>query len=316
MKDKILITGATGFIGSNLVKRLLKKNKNIIAVDNNFRGNVRRLKKEINSIEYYDLDIRENNTFKKISKDCKTIIHLAYINGTENFYKHPDTILDVALRGILNIFDACKENEITELFVASSSEVFHKPSIIPTNEEVPLIIPDIDNPRFSYGGGKILYELLGKHYGKDYLEKLVLFRPFNVYGSDMGMGHVIPQLIHRALNCDLKNKKINFKIQGDGNQTRAFEHIDDFVDGLELILEKGLDREIYNIGNDEEVTIKELVIKIFRLIEKDLDINIIPSELPKGGTDRRCPDISKLKKLGYSPKISLNNGLKKLIDTN
>ena len=316
MNDKILITGATGFIGSHLVKKLVKDNKNIIAIDNNFRGKFSRLNEVIEYIEYYEVDIRDKEKLLKIARNCKSIIHLAYINGTDNFYKQPQDILDVAMRGILNIFDVCKENSISELFIASSSEVFHKPTIIPTNENVPLVIPDINNPRFSYGGGKILYELMGKHFGKDILDRLVLFRPFNVYGFDMGMGHVIPQLIDRAIKSDLKNKKIDFKIQGDGNQTRAFEYIDDFIDGLEIILNKGIDREIYNIGNDEEVTIKELVLKIFRLINSEIEVNIIPSELPKGGTDRRCPDISKLKNLGYNPKINLDEGLKKILSLN
>ena len=313
MKNKFLITGATGFIGSNLVKRLVKKNIDIIAIDNNTRGNTERLKDVLKDIEFYQIDIRDYNKLLKISKHCKTLIHLAYINGTDNFYRQPANILDVAIRGMLNIFDVCKNNNIPELFVASSSEVFHKPDIIPTNEDVPLVIPDINNPRFSYGGGKILYELMGKHYGKEFLQRLVMFRPFNVYGLDMGMGHVIPQLIERATKSNIQDNQINFKIQGDGNQTRAFEYIDDFIDGLEIILEKGKDREIYNIGNDEEVTIKELVSKIFKIIKSEIKINIIPSELPQGGADRRCPDITKLKKIGYIPKVKLDQGLKKII---
>ncbi len=313
MTNKILITGATGFIGSNLVKRFLSHNKEIIAIDNNFRGVPSRLDKFKDDIEYYDLDVRDKENFKKIAKNCKTIFHLAYINGTDNFYSKPDEVLDVAIKGIVNIFDICKETDVSELFIASSSEVFHKPDIIPTNENAPLVIPDINNPRYSYAGGKILYELMGKFMGKEYLEKLIVFRPFNVYGADMGMGHVIPQIIDRIKKINLNKNIVDFEIQGDGSQTRAFEYIDDFIDGLELIYQKGKNREVYNIGNDEEVTIKELVIKIFKLIDRNININILTSEMPSGGTDRRCPDITKLKSLGYTPKVNLNTGLERIL---
>lgn len=320
MYKKILITGATGFIGSKVTKRFEKKNIEIIAVDNNFRGLSSRLKNSSSRTNVIEFDIRDKEMLINLSKDCDCIIHLAYINGTENFYKIPDQVLDVAIRGMMNIFDACKINNIKNLFIASSSEVFHEPQKIPTDELAPLIIPDISNPRYSYSGGKILYELLGKHYCPNEFDKVVMFRPFNVYGPDMGMGHVIPQIISRIkeqkfhLLSKKEINKIDFKIEGDGTQTRAFEHIDDFVDGLEIVMEKGLNREIYNIGNDEEITIKDLVNKIFKHINGNLEVNLKYSELPAGGANRRCPDINKLKNIGYKPKIFIDNGLPEVID--
>ena len=98
-----------------------------------------------------------------------------------------------------------KKNKIKELYIASSSEVYQTPIKIPTDESEMLKIPDIYNPRYSYGGGKIISELLGIHYGKKHFKKLVIFRPHNVYGSDMGNDHVIPQFINRM-------KKINTNI--------------------------------------------------------------------------------------------------------
>ena len=317
---KILVTGATGFIGSNVVKRLDKRNIEIIAIDNNFRGITSRLKDTSNKVTFYDFDIRDLNKFIEYSKNCDCIIHLAYINGTKNFYSMPHEVLDVAIKSILNVFEVCKINQIKNLFIASSSEVFHEPNTIPTDENVPLIIPDISNPRYSYSAGKILYEVLGKHYYTNLFDRIVLFRPFNVYGKDMGMGHVIPQIIDRIKRNNLhlitnkRKAKINFEIEGNGFQTRAFEHIEDFVDGLEIILQKGLNREIYNIGNDEEISINKLVSKIFNCINNKLDINIVQNSIPKGGTNRRCPNISKLRKLGYKPKISIDKGLPEVID--
>ena len=112
--------------------------------------------------------------------------------------------------------------------------MYQTPLKIPTDENEMLKIPDIYNPRFSYGGGKILTELMGIHYGKKYFKKLIIFRPHNVYGPDMGNEHVVPEFIKRFKR--IKNKK--FKIQGSGNEIRSFIFIDDFVKAFELILRK------------------------------------------------------------------------------
>ena len=318
MPKKILITGSTGFIGSNLVKRLLDNGNKIISVDNDFRGNSKRLNKFDGDLDIHSIDVRDKTKLIEVSRGCDYFFHLAYINGTDNFYSQPDNVLDVGVRGILNAFDCCIENKIKNLFIASSSEVLHEPDVIPTNEEAPIKIPDISNPRYSYAGGKILYELLGKHFAKKEIDRVIIFRPFNVYGPDMGMGHVIPQLINRIKenNFHIKaknNELINFEIQGDGTQTRAFEHIDDFIDGIEILMKKGKDREIYNIGNDEEISINDLVNKIFTSIDKSSKVNLVHTKLPEGGTNRRCPDISKIKQLGYVPRILIDDGLPEVV---
>ena len=114
-----------------------------------------------------------------------------------------------------------------------------------------LKIPDIYNPRYSYGGGKILTELMGINYGKKYFKKLVIFRPHNVYGPDMGNEHVIPEFLNRFKK--MKGKK--FKIQGSGKEIRSFIFIDDFVNAFDLLLKKGKHLQIYNIGTSEKLTI-------------------------------------------------------------
>ena len=98
---------------------------------------------------------------------------------------------------------ACISNKIKELYLASSSEVYQTPQKIPTDESESLKVPDIYNPRYSYGGGKILTELMGIHYGRKYFKKLIIFRPHNVYGSSMGNEHVIPEFINRMKNMVL-----------------------------------------------------------------------------------------------------------------
>ncbi|MFC1516087.1 NAD-dependent epimerase/dehydratase family protein, partial [Thermodesulfobacteriota bacterium] len=143
---------------------------------------------------------------------------------------------------------------------------------------------------------------------------VLIFRPHNIYGPDMGWEHVIPQFIKRAsdLIADQKNGEILFKIQGDGSQTRAFCYIDDFVAGVLCILERGTHLEIYHIGNPEEITIREVANKVIACFGRKADI--IPGEYVEGGTQRRCPDISKMEAIGYSPGVDFDSGLKMTID--
>ena len=310
---KHLVTGGSGFIGSALVKRLVKEGYNVRVLDNNIRGVKARLDDVINQVEFIEADIRD---FSKVNKACEgvdVIHHLAYINGTEYFYKMPETILEIAIKGIMNIIDACKNNNIRELYVASSSEVYQSPRKIPTSEGERLIVPDPMNPRYSYGGGKILWELLSINYGRKYFDKVIIYRPHNVYASDMGWEHVLPQFVMR-LNKLIKEQKnnsiINFPIQGTGDETRSFIFIKDFIDGVVTLINKGEHLNIYNIGTENEISIKELA----KLVAKSLGvkINIIPGRVNKGSTSRRCPDISKIKKLGFKPNISLEDGINNL----
>ena len=106
----------------------------------------------------------------KSVKKIDAIIHLAYINGTKYFYSKPHLVLDVAIKGLINLFDVCVSHKIRELYLASSSEVYQTPSVVPTKETEMLKVPDIFNPRLSYGGGKILTELMGINYGRKFLK--------------------------------------------------------------------------------------------------------------------------------------------------
>ena len=229
MKNKktFLVTGGTGFIGRNIVSLLLKKNYKVIVLDNDSRGSFKKIKNK--KIKFIKGDIRKKEDLFKCLRKVDAIIHLAYINGTKFFYEKPEIILDVAVKGLINIFDGCKKFKIKELYLASSSEVYQTPSEIPTKENEMLKIPDIYNPRYSYGGGKILTELMGINYGKKYFKKLIIFRPHNVYGPDMGHEHVIPEFIERMKK--LKNKL--FKIEGSGKEIRSFIFIDDFVSAFD-----------------------------------------------------------------------------------
>ena len=306
-KKTFLVTGGTGFIGSNICELLIKKNYNVKIIDNNFRGSISKIKGIKKNIKFIKGDIRDRKDLDKALKNTDAVIHLAYVNGTKHFYSKPVLVLDVAVKGILNIIEGCIKYKIKELYLASSSEVYQTPNKVPTDEKESLKIPNIFNPRYSYGGGKILTELMGIHYGKKYFKKLIIFRPHNVYGNNMGNEHVVPEFINRFKK--LKDKF--FKIQGTGNEIRSFIYIEDFVDAFNLILNKGKHLNIYNIGTSQKIKIKELVKKLSKIFEKTIIIKKTP--LLKGGTNIRIPDISKIKKLGFKYKFSLDKGLKKMI---
>ena len=306
MKTKtFLVTGGTGFIGSNISKYLVDKKYNVKIFDNNSRGSINKIKEFKKKIKFIKGDIRNKNDLNKALKKTDAVVHLAYINGTKTFYTEPVKILEIAVKGILNVLECCIENNIKELYLASSSEVYQTPNKIPTDENESLKIPDIFNPRYSYGGGKILTELMGVHYGKKYFEKLVIFRPHNVYGPDMGNDHVIPEFINRFKN--IGNKKFN--ILGSGEETRSFIYIDDFIDAFDLILRKGKHLNIYNIGTSEKIKIKKLASFISKFFNKKIIFN--KKRLAKGSTKNRCPDIKKIKELGFKRKNSLKTGLLK-----
>lgn len=310
MLKKYLVTGGAGFIGSALVQRLVKEGYRVRVLDNDSRGSVDKLGEAAEKIEIVHGDIRDAETVRSACKGVDSVCHLAYINGTEFFYTKPEVVLDVGVKGIVNVIDGCIKEGIRELILASSSEVYQTPLKIPTDETEPLSIPDPLNPRYSYGGGKIISELMTINYGRKHFDKVVIFRPHNVYGPDMGWEHVIPQFVLRMKEICKGNegKRIKFPIQGTGKETRAFVFVDDFIDGLMLVLEKGEHMNIYNIGTMDEISIKQVAIEVGKYFGKG--VKIIPGKEAKGGTKRRCPDITKLKKLGYEPRVSFEKGLK------
>jgi len=306
MKKTFLITGGTGFIGSNISNMLSSKGYRVVVFDNNQRGRIKRLNN--NNIKFIKGDIRSKKNLSLAFKNIDAVIHLAYVNGTKFFYSKPELVLDVATKGLINIFDMCIKHNIKELYLASSSEVYQMPKKIPTDENESLKIPDVKNPRFSYAGGKILTELYGINFGKKYFNKLIIFRPHNVYGPDMGDEHVIPELLNK-LKKVRKNQKL--KIEGTGNETRSFIYISDFCEAFFALIQKGKHLNIYNIGTEDRVKISKILEIIKQITKKKFKIT--NKKLKTGGTKHRCPDIKKIKKLGFKPKVSLIDGIKKCI---
>ncbi|MBZ5557747.1 MAG: SDR family NAD(P)-dependent oxidoreductase [Acidobacteriia bacterium] len=303
-----LVTGGTGFLGSALVRRLVADGHRVRVFDNNSRGRAARLADLDGRVEYVEGDIRDARAVAAAVAGVDSVCHLAFINGTEFFYSQPDLVLDVAVKGMANVLDACRAAGVGELILTSSSEVYQSPPRIPTDETAPLSIPDPLNPRYSYAGGKIINELMAINHGRRHLKRVVIVRPHNVYGPDMGWEHVIPQLVVRMKRlAETEGDPIPFPIQGTGAQTRSFVYIDDFIDGLALAMQRGEHLGIYHVGTMEEIAIGDVSQMIGEFFGRR--IRVVPSAAALGGTDRRCPDIAKIAALGYRPKLSFREGL-------
>lgn len=271
------------------------------------------MKEVVDDVEFIEGDIRNKEAVEKACAGVDAVCHLAYVNGTEFFYSMPELILDVGVKGMVNVLDACISQDIPELILASSSEVYQTPPVVPTDENVPLVVPDVYNPRYSYGGGKIINELMAVNYGRKHFERVVIFRPHNVYGPDMGWEHVIPQFFLRMkVLCKETKELVKFPVKGTGKETRAFVYIDDFTRGLMKVVEQGEHLGIYHIGTREETSIEQLAKEVGRCFRRQ--VQIVPKELATGSTPRRCPDITRLEKLGYRPLVPIEEGLRKTAD--
>jgi UDP-glucose 4-epimerase len=310
-----LVTGGSGFLGSALVRRLVQEGARVRVLDNHWRGRPRRLADVAGRIELMTGDIRDADCVGRAVEGIDCVVHLSAINGTRYFYEEPELVIDVAIRGTLNVIDACRRHGVGQLVVASSSEAYQSPDLIPTPENVPLVVPDILNPRYSYGGSKLAAELIAFNYGRTGFDRVVVFRPHNVYGPDMGFEHVIPELTVRAaaaVAAGPAQGPVRFPIKGDGRQTRAFIHVDDFTDGLFTVIDKGQHLNVYHIGNPDEVTVEALARMIFEEFGRVPAFEHEPA--PAGETRRRCPDITKLRALGFAPHIPLSGGLPGVVE--
>ena len=309
MKKNILVTGGSGFIGSAIVSYLVKSGYKVIVYDNNSRGKTERLAKVRKYIKFIKGDIRDKKKLLSITGKVDTVIHLAYVNGTKFFYKKPFEILDIAVNGLINILEFCKKKKVKNFFLASSSEVYQNPLKIPTDEKEMLKIPNIYNPRYSYGGGKIISELYGLYFAKKFFKKFIIFRPHNVYGKDMGEDHVIPQFIKRFKKL---GKRKQFLIFGTGKEIRSFIYIDDFISGFSKIFKKRKNQEIYNIGTNEKIRISNLALLIANIFKKKIILR--KTQILEGSPNVRCPNIKKIKKLGFKQNIRLKDGIKKILN--
>ncbi len=315
---KVLILGGAGFIGYNIGKYLSEnKDYKITIADNFFRGGGKIdpiLQKLINdyNIILKSGDYTDPKVFNDLEKNYDYVYMLASVVGVDYVNKIPHEIIRINTALIFNTLEWLKNSNCGKVLFTSTSEcyagtveVFNYK--IPTNEKVPLTIEDIGHPRFTYAVTKMLGESGFISYSRKLGFECSIVRYHNVYGPRMGFKHVIPHLVQR-----FRNNENPFKIYGH-DQTRSFNYIDDAVEGTVKAMELGKNREIYHIGDKDEISIEELTKFTGEIIGFKGNYEFAPT-FP-GSVARRCPDISKAEKeLNYQPKIKWRKGLKETID--
>ena len=308
---KVLVTGGSGFLGAELCRELLEDGNEVRVLDDHSRGTPTRLEQFGDSIELVSGDVRHPALVHAATKGCEVVWHLASVNGTRFFYEKPDVVLEVTIQGTLNTLNAALDAGVRRYVFASTSEAYNEPTHVPTTESERLMIPDVTNPRFSYGGSKIAAELLTLHYGGFRGLEPVIFRPHNFIGPEMGFEHVIPEVVGRIVRMSdgLTRQSIDLAIQGDGRETRSFCDVRDGARGVFLAGTRGESGGIYHVGTEEEVSIRQLIDSIGEAL--GIQINIVSGPLRPGGTTRRCPSISKLREIGYEPKHSFEASVRR-----
>tara|TARA_Y100001935_G_C17268966_1_gene490796 strand:+ start:228 stop:1253 length:1026 start_codon:yes stop_codon:yes gene_type:complete len=317
MKRKVLILGGGGFIGSAIARILSNRDNYDITIADNFYHNQDDKtfmqfieEKNINLIK---ADFTETSSFDLLESYYDDFYMLASMIGVNNTLENPHEIIRVNTALIYNSLEWVKENSIKNVLFTSTSECYsgtidkfdYK---VPTSEDIPLCIDPIDHPRFTYAVTKMLGESGFLNYSRIFDFNCKIIRYNNIIGPKMGFGHVIPHLVERFMDGESP-----FKIYG-GNQTRAFCDIDDGALGTIQAMEcENAKHEIFHIGNDVEITIEELVKEtgIYFNYKGKYEF----AETYPGSVNRRCPDLSKAKKMiNFYPKIDWKISLIKTLD--
>lgn len=311
----VLIAGGKGFLGTYFTNVLTKINETlskptkIIVLDSLITSKDK--KDSVNqNIEFLEQDISKSF---EISDNIDYIIHAASIASPPTYRKFPIKTVDVNYQGTKNLLEIAKEKKVRSMLLLSSSEIYGDPEIFPTPESYVGKVSCI-GPRACYDESKRLAETISILYFQQYKIPIKIARPFNVYGPYLNLddGRIIPDFMNNAIN------KSQIIIHSDGSPTRSFCYVSDAIGGFFKLLFSKHDGIICNVGNDEEVSVKNVAEKIKNIVAKPISIKIIESDDPnytKDNPQRRCPDLSLIKKsVNYIPKIDLEEGLKRVYE--
>ena len=306
---RVLVTGGAGFVGSALVRRLAGEGHEVRVLDDLSRGDATRLNGA--GCVMLSGDVRDPGTVTTAMDGCDLVAHLACMQGNQWFYSHPRRVLDVMIRGTMNVIAACEETGAA-LLLASSSEA-HQSPVVPTPEDVPLIVPDVRNPRYSYGGAKITGELLAMaaaHEGS--IKVVMVVRPHNVIGPDMGTDHVIPQFAQRMAELAREHPRgvVPFPVQGSGEETRSFCWIGDCTEQLVRVIGHAASG-IWNVGVMDERTIAETAHAVAGCYGRDIEV--VPGALAEGSPQRRSPDTAAIEALGWTQEVPFGEAIKRTV---
>lgn len=304
-KRKILVTGGAGFIASSLAEKIAQDPDNLVIIlDNLSTGDAGKLPKLSDNLRFVKGDVNDYKEIMEVmlSFQFHYVFHYAAMVGVLRTQENPVSVLR-DIRGIENICRISKNTGVRRVFYASSSEVYGEPVEFPQNAHTTPL-----NSRLPYAIVKNLGEAYLRSYNKEYGIDFTIFRFFNTYGPKQSKDFVISKFLLAAL----RNEDIT--IYGDGSQTRTFCFVDDNVDAcIQIAYQDLFINDVVNIGNSIETPILELAETIIKIIGSKSEIKHVPP-LPEGDMTRRCPDNSEMLKVIQRPLISLEQGIKKMID--
>lgn len=300
-RKRILITGAAGFLGSHLCDRFIKEDYHVIAMDNLITGDLRNIEHlfKLEQFEFYHHDVTK---FIHIPGDLDYILHFASPASPIDYLKIPIQTLKVGAMGTHNCLGLAKAKG-ARILVASTSEVYGDPSVHPQSEEYWGNVNPV-GPRGVYDEAKRYMESITMAYHTFHGVETRIVRIFNTYGPRMRLndGRALPAFIGQALRGE------DLTLFGDGSQTRSFCYVADEVEGIYRLLLSDYDMPV-NIGNPDEITLKEFAEEILALTGNK--VKIIYKPLPVDDPKQRQPDITKAKALlGWEPKVKRSEGLK------
>jgi len=308
---KYLVTGGAGFIGSHLTEQLISRGDQVVILDNLSTGLSENLTNIKNKVKFEQGNILDKALVEKLVSNSDYVVHLAAALGVLNIVNKPLESLKSNLQGTEIVLEAANKYK-KPILIASTSEVYGKNDKVPLNEEDDRVIGHPLKSRWSYSEAKAIDESLAYFYFLEEGLQSRIVRFFNTVGPRQlgNYGMVIPRFVSSALKGEA------LSVYGSGEQIRCFCHINDAVKGLLLVMdsEKAVG-EVFNVGNNQQITIMELAKKVIEITSSKSTIEKIAYEnaYPKGFEDmqRRVPDISKIKQvLGWSPQLNLDQIIK------
>ncbi len=300
-KERVLITGAAGFLGSHLCERFLKEGYHVIAMDNLITGDLRNIEHlfPLAEFEFHNHDVSK---FVHVAGDLKYILHFASPASPIDYLKIPIQTLKVGSLGTHNLLGLAMAKK-ARILVASTSEVYGDPTVHPQTEAYWGNVNPV-GPRGVYDEAKRFQEAITMAYHTFHGLETRIVRIFNTYGPRMRLndGRVLPAFMGQALRGE------DLTVFGDGSQTRSFCYVDDLVEGIYRLLLSDCADPV-NVGNPHEITIGQFAEEIIKLTGTDQ--KVIYKPLPTDDPKQRQPDITKAKaELGWEPKVDRAEGLR------